>query len=85
LEDEFARMWIKVAGISVDQALKEDAGISRMIAPFPGGDDPQFGKHTNLKLEDFFDLQKLKSIQPDKTAILLVLFVVGAAFPEFFL
>jgi len=55
-----------------------------MIAPFLGGDDPLFGKRTNLKLEDFFDLQKLKSIQPDKTADLSVLICVGAAIPEYF-
>jgi len=72
LEDEFARTGKKVAWISVDQALKEEAEISRMIAPFLGGDDPLFGKRTNLKLEAFFDLQKLKSIQPDKTADLSV-------------
>jgi hypothetical protein len=55
-----------------------------MIAPFLGGDDPLFGKRTNLKLEDFFGLQKLKSIQPDKTADLSVLIGVGAAIPVYF-
>jgi hypothetical protein len=76
--------WEKFAWISVNQALKEDAQISRMIAPFLGGDDTLFGKRTNQKLEDFFDLQKLKSIQPDKTADISVLIGVGAAIPEYF-
>jgi len=59
LEDEFARIGKKVAWISIDQALKEDTENSRMIAPFLGGDDPLFGKLTNLGIQIVIFCSKL--------------------------
>jgi mannose-6-phosphate isomerase class I len=53
--------------------------INEMISPFTGGDDPLFGKRAELQLEDFFDLQVLKKINPDPDADISFIIGPGAA------
>ena len=53
--------------INVSEALKSEAEIDRLIAPFLGGDDPIFGTRTTLKLIDFFDAEKLEELRNLKT------------------
>jgi mannose-6-phosphate isomerase class I len=79
LDAEFARLGKKVAWFSVDKALKEEAEIDRMIAPFLGGNDPLFGTRTNLVLSDFYDAGKLAQIQPDLKADISVIIGPGAS------
>ncbi len=43
--------------------LKSEEKIERMISPYLGGDDPIFGKKTDLKLLDYFEPDKLESIK----------------------
>jgi len=54
--------------------------IEEMITPFLGGDDPLFGKRTDLTLEDFFDLPRLKKVVPDPEADINFLIGPGASF-----
>nr|MBP6331440.1 hypothetical protein [Alistipes sp.] len=49
-------------------AMKEPAEIDRLIEPYLGGDDPIFGFRTPLRLEEFFDREKLDRIRPDDAA-----------------
>jgi len=44
-------------------AMLPAAKIERLVAPFLGGEDPVFGHLTNLKLEQFFDPQKISQLQ----------------------
>jgi len=78
LDAEFARLGKKVAWFSVEKALKEEAEIDRMIAPFLGGNDPLFGTRTSLVLSDFYDTDKLYQIQPDLKADISVIVGPGA-------
>ncbi len=55
--------------------LKPAEEIDRMISPYTGGDDPVFGKKTDLSLEDFFNIPGLKSIKPDQDAD--ISFIIG--------
>jgi mannose-6-phosphate isomerase class I len=79
LDAEFYRLGKKAAWFSMDKALKKEAEIDRMIAPFLGGGDPLFGTRTNLVLSDFYDTNKLSQIQPDVKADISVIMGPGAS------
>lgn len=49
------------------------------VAPYLGGDDPIFGFRTPLRLEEFFDGEKLRAIAPDPEAEMNILVGTGAA------
>ena len=66
----------------VDVAMKPPAEIADLLKPFLGGDDPVFGKITDRKLADWFDVDKLKRLQPDPEADLNVLVGCGAALAD---
>ena len=59
--------------------LKPPDIIDEMVSPFTGGDDPLFGTRTNLNLEDFFDLRRLKELSPDPDADINLIIGPGAA------
>ncbi len=49
--------------IKTAEALLPPAAIERLVAPFLGGDDPVFGFITNLRLEAFFDAERLAELR----------------------
>lgn len=59
--------------------MKEPAEIDRLIEPYLGGDDPIFGFRTPLRLEEFFDREKLDRIRPDDAAQMNILIGIGAS------
>lgn len=79
LNEAFGTLGITPVWWSVDAARKPAEEIDRMIAPWLGGDDPIFGFRTPLRLEAFFDADKLKTIQPDPAAQMNILIGTGAA------
>ena len=66
--------WVDVAA-----ALQPPAAIDALLAPFLGGDDPIFGTRFSGELADFFDVNALRSLQPDPHAALTILYGCGAA------
>jgi mannose-6-phosphate isomerase class I len=48
--------------VATTDALLPPAAIDRLVEPFLGGDDPVFGRVTNLALQQFFDAAKLEKI-----------------------
>ena len=60
-------------------AMKEPAEIDRLIEPYLGGDDPIFGFRTPLRLEEFFDREKLDRIRPDDAVRMNILIGIGAS------
>jgi mannose-6-phosphate isomerase class I len=69
---------IKVFWINVADFLKTEDEIDQMINPFLGGDDPVFGKRTNLSMIDFFSAEKLEFFFVPDTYSMTILFGTGA-------
>jgi mannose-6-phosphate isomerase class I len=53
--------------------------IDEMISPYTGGDDPVFGKRTDLILDDFFDMGLLTKSVPAPDADINLIFGPGAS------
>lgn len=70
---------LRVTWLNIDEALRPEADIDALIAPFLGGDDPLFGCRFTGHLRDFFDPLKLRTLQPDLTAGLSIIYGCGAA------
>ena len=62
-----------------EDCLKSPVEINNLIAPFTGGEDPLFGKRSTLNLDDFFNLDHIKSITPDPDADINIISGIGAA------
>ena len=69
----------KVTCLPVSRALKPEAEIDALIAPFMGDKDSSFGRMTDLLLIDFFDRAALKGLEPDAAADITLLYGCGAA------
>ena len=65
--------------VNVDDALRPEAEIDALIAPFLGGDDPIFGTRFQGTPADFFDTDKLAALQPDAGAAPNIVYGCGAA------
>lgn len=64
---------------NIKAAHKTEEEVNELIAPYLGGDDPIFGKRTELELIDFFDSELLNCIQADGGAEINILYGSGAA------
>jgi mannose-6-phosphate isomerase class I len=70
---------LKISWIHSTRYLKDPEIINKLISPFTGGDDPLFGKRTNLMLEDFFDLEALMGAQSEDNADIKILIGSGSS------
>jgi len=75
---EFSKRNIKIKIYHVDSALKNEESISVLIENDLGKEDSIFGKKTNLSLIDFFDVEKLQNIKPDKNSQINIIVGCGA-------
>ncbi len=69
----------RVYWYTMDAAMKSPEEIDRMIAPCLGERDSIFGKVTDKKLIDWFDISRLQKIRPDDEAEVNILVGCGAA------
>ncbi len=79
LENELKDRGLKTSWISTSDFFKPAEIINELVSPFAGGDDPLFGRRTDLNLEDFFDLRKLRNPEPDPAADLNLIIGPGAS------
>ena len=66
---------VRTSWIDCSDFLKPQKIIDKMISPFIGGDDPVFGRRTDLNLEDFIDMPRLSKALPDPKAD--INFIIG--------
>jgi len=76
---EFEKIGKKVAWFDINSALKPEAEIDKLIAPFLGSDDPIFGTRATCSLSDIYDKEKLDAMQPDVSADVNIIIGVGAS------
>lgn len=69
---------IDVIAYSIEAAYKDEILVNDMIRPYLGGDDQSFGKIYNGQLKDFFENDKLNSIQKNSKSF-NILYGCGAA------
>jgi mannose-6-phosphate isomerase class I len=70
---------IDVAWIDMSAVQKSAVRIEAYVQPYLGGDDPLFGTRFRGRLVDFYDTDRLASIQPDRHAQLTIVYGCGAA------
>ncbi|HPT20615.1 MAG TPA: class I mannose-6-phosphate isomerase [Bacteroidales bacterium] len=75
LEEVIKAHGLRTSWIKTSDYLKSEEIIDKMIVPFIGGDDPIFGKRTDLNIEDFFDIGRLQTASPDYDAD--INFIIG--------
>lgn len=69
----------RVRAVPVADAMKDEAEIDALVAPFMGEPDAIFGRMTDLRMIDFFDRSKLERLRPAAGAEVDILFGAGAA------
>jgi mannose-6-phosphate isomerase class I len=79
LETEFAKIGLRTAWISVNEALRPEAEIDSLLRPAVGQDDPVFGTRFQGSLADFFDPRKLQQLSLNQEADLTILYGTGSA------
>ena len=75
----FSNLGKRTSWRNTSEFLKSPETIQKMIAPFTGGNDPLFGKRTDLVLEDFFDIENLKSLTCNADAGINLIIGPGAS------
>lgn len=65
--------------VNVETALKPENEIDELISPFMGEDNSIFGTRASIKLEDYFDSEKLKNITRDSNADINLIYGAGAS------
>jgi len=65
--------------INVNDFLKTENEINKMILPFLGGDDPLFGTRTTLSLRDFFSTEKFQKIRLTNSSQYIIIYGIGAS------
>jgi mannose-6-phosphate isomerase class I len=79
LDAALAQQGVRAAWVDVSSALRPEAQIDRLVAPFLGGDDPIFGTRFGGTLADFYDLAELAALRPHPDAALTILYGCGSA------
>ncbi|WP_373518958.1 class I mannose-6-phosphate isomerase [Pricia sp.] len=70
---------LSVSAFDIRNCLKSESEIDVLVEPYLGGDDPVFGRRTTLKLKDYFDPEKIDTIQVDKTTDIQLIYGTGAS------
>jgi mannose-6-phosphate isomerase class I len=70
---------ISAQWINVQDFLKPDDQIDKMISPFLGGNDPLFGTRTTLNLKDFFVAEKVNSFRVSNSSDHTIIYGTGAS------
>ncbi|MCQ6961416.1 class I mannose-6-phosphate isomerase [Mucilaginibacter aquariorum] len=78
LTDFFNKKGIDTKWIFIENYLKPEQEIDKLIAPYLGGDDPLFGKVYPGDISDFYDTDSLAGLTPDNSSLTFI-YGCGAA------
>lgn len=70
---------LKVTAIDIRDYMKSEKEIERMTAPYLGGDDPIFGRRTDLSLCDYFDKNKQVNLALEENTYITLIYGTGAS------
>ena len=79
LSKEFDKKGKSYQLIDINKYLKNEVEIQKMVTPFIGGNDPIFGFRTTLSLNDYFDAEKLNSIELNPNSDIQIIYGTGAS------
>ncbi|MCX7766842.1 MAG: transcriptional regulator, partial [Candidatus Sumerlaeia bacterium] len=79
LDRELRVLGVTANWIDVAEAMLEENLIESRVAPYLGGDDPLFGRLYPGELADFFNPDKIHSLQPNPSYKLNIIYGCGAA------
>ncbi|MDI3318342.1 class I mannose-6-phosphate isomerase [Pinibacter soli] len=79
LQQNFAGMPYKVKWIDVEEYMKSTDEIQKMVAPFLGTPGSVWGTKATLELQQFFQMEKLKDVQPDENYDITIAYGTGAS------
>ncbi|WP_147678100.1 class I mannose-6-phosphate isomerase [Algibacter pacificus] len=68
-----------VSTYNIQECLKPENELNNIVAPYLNGDDPVFGKKTDLKLLDYFEKEKLANVKLENNADIQIVYGTGAA------
>ena len=78
LAKAMASLGVSVNWVDIEEALRPEAEIDRLIAPFMGDEDSIFGTRASISIHDYFDPSKLKSITQDPNVGVNIVYGPGA-------
>lgn len=79
VEKELNALGIEASWVNVEQALQPTEVTYALVEPFLGGNDPIFGTRFTGSLSDFFAADKLRTLRPDASAQVSIIYGCGAA------
>ncbi|GAA3561828.1 class I mannose-6-phosphate isomerase [Snuella lapsa] len=68
-----------VFAYNIKECMKPEEEINVMVEPYLGGDDPVFGKKTDIALSNYFDAEKISNIKEDKSKDINIIYGTGAS------
>src|SRR6185437_4446238 len=71
----FKKMYKKVLWYETSAFLKDEAEIEKLVIPYLGEKDSVWGTKTELRLEDFYDMKTLQSVNSKVDGYDLVIFI----------
>tara|TARA_R110001632_G_scaffold102991_1_gene211540 strand:+ start:537 stop:2303 length:1767 start_codon:yes stop_codon:yes gene_type:complete len=79
----FQSLGRSVLTYDISKCLKPAQDIENMVQPYLGGDDPIFGYKTNLRLPDYFDLNKVSTIKKEVETDICIVYGTGSSLSNF--
>ena len=79
LLDAFLKIKYSINIYNIKDCLKSEEEIIELVNPYLGGDDPIFGYRTELKLNDYFDAEKIANINLESNKDIQIIYGTGAS------
>ena len=83
LVSAFQHLGRTVITYDISRCLKSAEDIEKLVKPYLGGDDPIFGFKTNLRLQEYFDLTKVRAIKQEEESDLFIIYGTGSGLSNF--